>query len=224
MERSSMRTLAHLLLVLMGTASTQTLAYNGYTSTVPNAPAYPSAVGCDYCHTHENTAVAALVSFGLDWRTAKNSSSQSAAWSLIFGDDSDGDGQTNGEELGDPCGQWTSGAAARSNNLSNPGSGSSTSATPSAPDADGDGISDGCDGTGEGEGEGEGEEGEGEGDEGEGEGEGGYPIDDDEVEMHPVCSASGSARGLPGAASLGALGLLAVLAAARGGRPRPGRR
>lgn len=35
--------------------------------------------------------------------------------------DSDGDGQTNGQELGDPCCVWTSGAVPRLTNSSAPG-------------------------------------------------------------------------------------------------------
>lgn len=42
--------------------------------------------------------------------------------------DSDGDGQTNGQELGDPCCVWTASAAApqRTSGLSDPGQASST--------------------------------------------------------------------------------------------------
>src|SRR6516164_146123 len=42
-------------------------------------------------------------------------------WSSVCHLDSDGDGQTNGQELGDPDCVWTSGPAARSTAISNPG-------------------------------------------------------------------------------------------------------
>lgn len=51
-------------------------------------------------------------------------------WSLIFNIDSDRDGQTNGQELGDPCGQWQSDGPLRSFDLSNPGHEDETSGSP----------------------------------------------------------------------------------------------
>ena len=69
----------------------------------------------------------------------------------LCGKDSDGDGQTNGQELGDPNCIWSTGQTpARVANISNPGSSSSTSSDPT-------GVTGGA-----GEGEGEAAEGEGE--------------------------------------------------------------
>jgi MYXO-CTERM domain-containing protein len=106
--------------------------------------------------------------------------------------DSDGDGQSNGEELGDPNCIWsfTSPAtpAPRTSDISNPGDPASTSANPT-----------GVDPAGEGEGEGEGGEGEGEG-EGAGEGEG-----EGEGEPPPGCCSSGNV----GAPLMGLVGFVA---------------
>ncbi len=70
--------------------------------------------------------------------------------------DSDGDGQTNGQELGDPECIWTGGAAARTTDISAPGNPDSTSADP-------DGTGGGAAAEGEGEGGGGGDGGGGAG-------------------------------------------------------------
>ncbi len=54
-------------------------------------------------------------------------------WSALYDLDSDGDGQSNGEELGDPCGEWDGGAAPRTTDISNPGLVEDTSADPNTP-------------------------------------------------------------------------------------------
>jgi hypothetical protein len=125
-------------------------------------------------------------------------------WSLddftLCETDSDGDGQTNGQELGDPNCVWTftspATPAPRTTSISNPGDAESTSDNP-----------DGVNGAGEGEGEeGEGEEGEGEegeGEEGEGEGEGEDPP--------PGCCSSGNV----GAPLAGLVGFIALVGARR---------
>ena len=43
------------------------------------------------------------------------------AWDRVYGLDSDGDGQTNGQELGDPCGVWSSGESPSYEDASHPG-------------------------------------------------------------------------------------------------------
>lgn len=63
--------------------------------------------------------------FGLDW------AANGRTWNPTFcALDSDGDGVTNGEELGDPCCQWTTDNTSppgfRSDNISNPGDATST--------------------------------------------------------------------------------------------------
>jgi uncharacterized protein (TIGR03382 family) len=91
-------------------------------------------------------------------RNAFGSAFGNGSWASICDADTDGDDQTNGQELGDPNCIWTSGTAARTTDISNPSVAGSTSADP-----------DGVDGAAEGEGEGEAAEGEGEAGEGEGE-------------------------------------------------------
>ena len=56
-------------------------------------------------------------------------------WNATLADmDSDNDGQTNGEELGDPCGTWSTGAAVpRGTDISLPGNANSTSSDPQNP-------------------------------------------------------------------------------------------
>lgn len=55
-------------------------------------------------------------------------------WLDLYALDSDGDGQTNGQELGDPCGDWSTGAPApRLADISAPGDVSSMSPSPDTP-------------------------------------------------------------------------------------------
>ena len=55
-------------------------------------------------------------------------------WSALYALDSDGDGQSNGEELGDPCGDWTFGdTPARQTDISAPGDSDDLSADPQTP-------------------------------------------------------------------------------------------
>lgn len=202
------------------------LARSTWVTHVPNG----TAASCQTCHGTGGSST--FNDFGLDFRalyTANGAGSETTAWATLFEEDADGDGQTNAEELGDPCGVYTSGGTpARATDVSNPGLASSSSAGPSAPDGDDDAVSDGCDncpddanddqadadddGTGdaceggaEGEGEGEGEEGEGEGDGGEGEGEGDAP----------VCSSARVRSRGPSGPALAALGLLLAVGARR---------
>jgi hypothetical protein len=74
---------------------------------IPNNPAQ-----CLTCHA--SFGGSARDAFGLDVEATMTGGSVSSAnvdWSAIFDLDSDGDGFTNGEELGDPNGTWTIGAA-----------------------------------------------------------------------------------------------------------------
>jgi hypothetical protein len=150
--------LLRLLPVLAVTTSSAAFAYEDFLPEIPNG-ATVSCVGC-----HENArgfspwnAFGDLL-FTTNGGTVENSNSIDAFddafiwWNAdICNADSDGDGQTNGQELGDPECVWTGGAAARTTDISNPGDANSTSANPT-------GV-----GGGEGEGEGEGD-GDGDGD------------------------------------------------------------
>ena len=102
--------LALTLITLAGSAS----ASPDFPDKIPNG----NAIGCKACHTDAPPATNA---FG----TAYGSNDHN--WNAIAGLDSDGDGKTNGEELGDPCG---TGKATRTDDISNPGDSKSTTSAP----------------------------------------------------------------------------------------------
>jgi MYXO-CTERM domain-containing protein len=146
------------------TLSTSASAFSTYQSRVPNG----SEFRCGTCHTNANLGGEGWNAFGEDvlrqdpdvQEADIESGNQNINYNLpsptwdanLCGADSDGDGQSNGQELGDPECSWVFGQAVpRSEDISNPGDAASTSANP-----------DGVDAAGEGEGEGEGGEGEGE--------------------------------------------------------------
>lgn len=93
-------------------------------------PARPDA--CFTCHTDSDDG--ALNRFGEETSATLflNGTIPTVDWSLIFNVDSDGDGQTNGQELGDPCGEWTLGddAAGRLFAISHPGVDNDVSSAP----------------------------------------------------------------------------------------------
>jgi len=83
-----------------------------YNNHVPNGGEYE----CEACHTEAPW----LNSFG--WDVGFTFPLGSVDWSLLWYLDSDGDGQTNGFELGDPCGNWSRGGddPEREEDLANP--------------------------------------------------------------------------------------------------------
>ena len=104
---------------------------------VPYAAARPEFVGtipngnvnsCSTCHTGDAYA---RNPFGLDVEATMG---DAPVWADLVDLDSDGDAQTNGQELGDPCTTWESGAAPRTTDVSKPGDATSTSADPDSPD------------------------------------------------------------------------------------------
>ncbi len=113
--------------LLVGGASSAN-ARGEYVSELPNAPN-----GCNTCHT--NGGGSPRNDFGLD--AEDNIVGGAVDWSALFSLDSDGDGQTNGQELGDPCGTWTDGDAPRTTDLSDPADSGDTSADPDTPSCDG---------------------------------------------------------------------------------------
>ncbi len=148
-------------LIAPALTSTSALAFSSFQSEVPNG-----AVGrCQTCHDRTSggrpwNAFGDLL-FTTNGGTADQPGTVTASaasfiwWNAdICGADSDGDGQTNGQELGDPGCVWTGGAATRGSDISKPGDAASVSADP-----DGEG--------------GAAAEGEGEGDTGGGGGDGG---------------------------------------------------
>lgn len=85
------------------------------TSEVPNG----DANNCQTCHV-KSTGGQPLNDFGRDF-------SLEIRWTeSLCEEDSDGDGYTNGEELGDPLCGWRQGPAARSSDITNPGDAAST--------------------------------------------------------------------------------------------------
>lgn len=74
---------------------------------------------CDSCHGRASLLPRDLTPFGLDVnRTLRNSN---VDWSAIWNLDSDGDGFSNGLELGDPNGTWRTGMASPDAPTANPG-------------------------------------------------------------------------------------------------------
>lgn len=124
--------------------STGAFAHNSYVADVPNG----TVASCTTCHAPDgNYSISTLNDFGQDFRTEMNNGKLApAVWPYIAETDSDGDGQSNGQELGDPCGVFGSGSSpSRTSNISMPGDPESTTTTPNLPDYDTDEISDWCD-------------------------------------------------------------------------------
>jgi len=73
-----------------------------------------SAFGCDACHT----SAGGLTDFGFDSYTYTTNGNMT--WKSLAAKDSDGDGYSNGVELGDPNGNWTTGSATPGGNYTDP--------------------------------------------------------------------------------------------------------
>ncbi|MBW2526796.1 MAG: hypothetical protein JRI23_21615 [Deltaproteobacteria bacterium] len=110
-----------------------------YDPSVPNG----SLNSCLTCHT--TIEGIDLNSFGWDVQNHKGGDGVTPDWAAVCGLDSDVDGQTNGQELGDPCCEWQMGQAfPRSDAISNPGDSSDQSANPDAPGCSADDDDGGC--------------------------------------------------------------------------------
>ena len=103
---------AFVFFVLPSTA----VAFSEYQSQIPSRPG-----GCQTCHTEGGGSP--RNPFGLDVEATLEVTVDGTfvAWSELWNVDSDGDGQSNGMELGDPCGEWSSGSAPRNEEISLPG-------------------------------------------------------------------------------------------------------
>ena len=122
--------------------ATGTLAFNAHAKStfpnyIPNASVSTAQGPCTNCH-RDPSGGDTLTLFGQDvYATLEG---RRPDWSALYYLDSDGDGQTNGQELGDPCGTWIRGEPApRETDISNPTDETLTSADPDTPVcADGD--------------------------------------------------------------------------------------
>ena len=112
-------------LLLWGLAAQPAHARVTYPFDIPNG-----GTECGYCHTVEPD----LNWFGADTLLTFESGKQAVVWERLAPLDSDGDGQTNGLELGDPCGVWIEDGTPWSEQVSDPSDSSSTLADPQSPD------------------------------------------------------------------------------------------
>ncbi len=166
--------------------TTVAAAYGDWEADVPNG----GVNSCATCHE----GAPALNSFGTD--IAVSLSGGAPDWVALWDLDSDSDGQTNGEELGDPCGDWTEGdTPGRTTDISNPGDSTDTSADPNTPACGGAGGGGGSTSSGVG------------GDSGS---SSGTAPPADTTEDDSGCSTSAASNG-SGIAALGLLGLALLL-------------
>jgi len=104
-----------------------TLAHPADCSAIPNG----SVNTCANCHV-SSSGGGTRTPFGEDVATTR--SGGAVQWPALSELDSDRDDQTNGQELGDPCGTWHVGATpGRTTEISNPGVSTSLSSTPAIP-------------------------------------------------------------------------------------------
>lgn len=95
-------------LVLSALATSPALARSTRVAQIPNGP----SASCSTCHV--GTDYAMRNAFGQDVESTLEGTpleSADVAWLDVCNLDSDGDGETNGTELGDPCCAWTEGDA-----------------------------------------------------------------------------------------------------------------
>jgi hypothetical protein len=125
MAKARLFFLVNLLFVLWAAEGVQ--AREVYPAKIPNGEIFnnqnASRPGCQICHVSAEGG-GVQTRFGEDVAEHKNGVGSAAQipWILLAKMDSDGDGLSNGEELGDPCAVWVVGDSPfRTDNLSNPG-------------------------------------------------------------------------------------------------------
>jgi hypothetical protein len=107
------------------------LGYSSYRSSIPNGFLVTGCDGAAWNGVGHNrrTGGGTLNPFGLAFSAA------GGVWTVaLCNADSDGDGQTNGEELGDPTCVWTAGATpTRTTDITNPGEACASPSPPTTP-------------------------------------------------------------------------------------------
>ena len=100
--------------LLFALAPTTALALPAFPNQIPNG----GTNSCATCHINP-AGGGATNDFGTD--VDANIVGGVVQWNELFNIDSDGDGQTNGQELQDPCGTWSQGDADPAGDVSAPG-------------------------------------------------------------------------------------------------------
>lgn len=148
------KTIGVTVAVAMSLVSAQATAKAIYKPAIPNA----AVNDCDTCHIPDDPNDARNL-FGQEVQILVDAATPlDQWWDQLKNLDSDVDGQTNAEELGDPCLEWTMAVpAGRTFDISNPGDAQSVSPSPDVcedPPMMGEGG--GGDGSGSGNGDGSG--------------------------------------------------------------------
>ncbi|MEQ9324179.1 MAG: hypothetical protein RIF41_33765 [Polyangiaceae bacterium] len=151
---SGRKTVGVTLVIAMSFVSAQAAAKAIYKPAIPNA----AVNDCDTCHIPDDPNDARNL-FGEEVQILVDAATPlDQWWDQLKNGDADADGQSNAEELGDPCLEWTMAIpAGRTFDISNPGDGQSLSPSPDVcedPPMMGEGG--GGDGSGSGNGDGSG--------------------------------------------------------------------
>lgn len=133
-EDETMRRLTALTLATMAcvlSLASTALGRDPFCKNIPNG-----GLNCENCHpggvnTNLNVFGQSLIDLGLCDVNGIETKPAAEWWAVLVNEDPDGDGQSNGAELGDPCGDWKMNATpARTTGISEPGNNASTAPDP----------------------------------------------------------------------------------------------